>query len=48
MFLLSTPKWDDKKLLSLGRDGAGTFPAESLAGEAIVLVAPGVSARYTF
>ena len=42
------PRWDDQIELDASTDGAGTYPAETLAGSFMVILSPGLSARYDF
>ena len=49
LIALSQPKWvGDQKQVLAGGDGSGTFPDETLTGKTIVVIAPGLGARYAF
>ena len=45
---LGEPAWDSEKPINAGADGIGTFPSETLVGNVLFGVSPGVSARYDF
>ena len=42
------PRWDRTIELAASTDGIGTYPDESLMGEFVLMIAPGVSLRYDF
>jgi hypothetical protein len=55
MSALTQPKWTDERPVALTPaplttqgDGLGTFGSQSLAGSLVVVVVPGVAARYAF
>jgi hypothetical protein len=48
MIALSQPKWDKAIELDTSTDGIGTYPADSLMGGFVLMLAPGVSLRYDF
>jgi hypothetical protein len=45
---LSTPKWDKGIEMNAGSDGVGNYAEESLMGDFVGMVAPGLNLRYTF
>ena len=44
------PKWgaDEDPMVVVPKDGLSSYPDESLAGGVVVVIVPGISARYTF
>ncbi len=42
------PSWDEKKNVRAGSDGVGTFPADRLVGDLLILASPRVGAHYRF
>jgi hypothetical protein len=45
---LQRPTWDSDKLVDVGADGVGAFPATNLTGAVMIAVLPGIAARYAF
>jgi hypothetical protein len=48
MAALSTPRWDNSKLINAGKDGAGPMPAESLLGGVVLMAVPSAALTYVF
>lgn len=49
LIALSQPSWvGEQKPVTTQGDGVGTFPDEALAGKTILVLAPGLGARYAF
>ncbi|WP_437603382.1 PEGA domain-containing protein [Sorangium sp. So ce590] len=45
---LSKPKWDRTIELAAANDGIGTYDAESLMGDFVLMISPGANLRYQF
>jgi hypothetical protein len=48
LFNLTKPKWDDGLEVFASSDGVGTYGPDALTGSVVVLVVPGIGARYEF
>jgi hypothetical protein len=48
LLAISQPTWSDARPVVAATDGLATFGAQELAGRTILVVAPGLGARYEF
>lgn len=48
LIAIEQPKWDDTLELAASSDGIGTYSADALLGNFVVMIAPGVNLRYEF
>lgn len=48
LIAITQPKWDERVEVGASTDGIGTYPADTLSGSVVLMLAPGANLRYDF